>query len=946
VPIIRFSCAAAAILAAASSAIGAMPCDWPTPRHDTHLTARQPCRGTACRAPTVITRTPIAPGSAPLRRFASKPGGNDDRALALIHGALRCYNLSGHLLWQTHPPGLNFETITTIEDLDNDGRVEIALTAGRPGSPLGAALLLDAATGKLLWRYDVEPMSYAWYYHIGNYLPRGVGKQLIVLMHAYPPDKLNGYIALFEFPAPGKRPVQRWRYDFDHYTCFPTLLQSDLDGDGVKELCVETHSRMWVLDALTGAVKQFIMWDVSPANIRSYGLVKFGDLNGDGREDFLCIATFAQHHEVLLNKNGKLELAWVHGWDNSVTTSKIVSAWCEPPVADVDGDGRLEVIVSMFNSENDARWMIRIYDALTGEIKARVPDCVAFRAADVDGDGKAEILAEITTDPTRERVDGAALIKIADGRPQYMWREDGARVAVALPSRGRKQRGLRLEQRFLITRAGKTYALSVKSGQVALDEYTAPPEPPRADVSKVNAPSGDIVAPPLVKDLDGDGKPEIIHSWQGKVTIYQWNRKQGLKAIREFPASGDPALADLDGDGKTELVVGEAAPTHEPIVRAFHPDGSLLWESRLPKTDRPGLPHGRALYFQAGRFTGKQTPDIYALFGTPIVRSVVLDGLTGKLVWEKGEFPGIERYYGPTVNLASVYDVDGDGAEDLVFTNPDYYCVASGKTGDMIVGPAFPPKIFNQPSQGLYTLPTILEQRGNPAPGTSQSPSPLVGEGGGEGDNTKPLPATGQPLVILCDGHYFLGAIGLRAEPRWYQLPEVGAARSGAEGFLRLPDGRWLIGFGRQNGNFACLDAATGKLLWELPLEAAAADVVTCDINGDGTDEFIFGDSHGRLWAISPCRAGVPTPAASVILSPDPPAGGRDEGSLRSPSPLMGEGGVRVTAGGTGFHPVILWKLNLGLSIGSPVIADLDGDASPEIILPTSDGSLAITGVR
>jgi outer membrane protein assembly factor BamB len=825
----------------------------------------------------VITRTPVAPGSAPLRRFASKPEGKDDRALALSHGALRCYDLSGHLLWKTHPPGLNFEAITSIEDLDNDGRVEIALTAGRPGSPLGAALLLNAATGKLLWRYDVEPMSYAWYYHIGNYLPRAIGKQLVVLMHAYPPDKLNGYIALFEFPAPGKPPVQRWRYDFDHYTCFPTLLQSDLDGDGVKELCVETHSRMWLLDALTGAVKQFIMWDVSPGNNRSYGLVQFTDLNGDGREDFLCIATFAQHHEVLLNKNGKLELAWVHGWDNSVTTSKIVSAWSEPPVADVDGDGRLEVIVSMFNSENDARWMIRIYDALTGEIKARVPDCVAFRAADVDGDGKAEILAEITADPTRERVDGAALIKIASGMPQYMWREDGARVAVALPSRGKKQRGLRLERRFLISRAGKTYALSVKSGQVVLDDYTAPPEPPRADVSRISAPSGDIVPPPLVKDLDSDGKPEIIHSWQGKVTIYHWDRKRGLKPIREFPASGDPALADLDGDGKTELVVGEAAPAHEPVVRALRPDGSLLWESRLPKTDRRGLPHGRAVYFQVGRFTGRPTPDIYALFGTPIVRSVVLDGLTGKLVWEKGEFPGIERYYGPTVNLASVYDVDADGAEDLVFTNPDYYCVASGKTGELIVGPAFPPKIFNQPSQGLYTLPAILE------PSVAQ---PL-------------LAVTNQTLVVLCDGHYFLGAIGLRAEPRWYQLPEVGAARSGAEGLLRLPDGSWLIGFGRQNGNFACLDAATGKVLWEFPIEAAAGDVVACDINGDGADEFIFGDSHGRLWAISPCRAGVPMPA-------------------------------------------LVWKLNLDLAIGSPVIADLDGDASPEIILPTSDGSLTI----
>jgi hypothetical protein len=237
------------------------------------------------------------------------------------------------------------------------------------------------------------------------------------------------------------------------------------------------------------------------------------------------------------------------------------------------------------------------------------------------------------------------------------------------------------------------------------------------------------------------------------------------------------------------------------------------------------------------------------------------------LIWEKSEFPGLERYWGPTVNMASVYDVDGDGAEDLVFTNPDYYCVASGRTGDLIVGPAFPPKIFNQPSQGLYTLPAILEQPGG-------------------------------PTVLLCDGHYFLGAIGVRAEPHWYQLPELGVARCSAEGFMRLADGRWLIGFGRQNGKFACLDASTGQVRWELPIQASAGDAVSCGINGDGAEEFVFGDSHGFLWAV----------------------GDRDR------------------------RPSVIWKIHLGASAGSPVIADLDGRGVPQIVVPTGDGSLTILG--
>jgi len=90
----------------------------------------------------------------------------------------------------------------------------------------------------------------------------------------------------------------------------------------------------------------------------------------------------------------------------------------------------------------------------------------------------------------------------------------------------------------------------------------------------------------------------------------------------------------------------------------------------------------------------------------------------------------------------------------LVFTCPDYYCVASGPTGEALVGPAFPPKIFNQPSQGLYTLPAVLPEK------------------------------QGEPTVCLVDGHYFVAAMSAQAVAKWYHLPVVGEARAGAEGFF------------------------------------------------------------------------------------------------------------------------------------------------------------------
>lgn len=842
---------------------------WPSPRQNRRLTAFQPLPGAMRVAPEVRSQVTVGEVSAALVPFASRPGGAPDRAVALPDGRLRCYDLDGKLLWEVHPEGLNFERLVAAEDLDGDGRVELALTAGRPQSPLGAALLVDADTGELRFRYDVEPMSYSWALHIGAYLPGVRGQQLVVLMQGYPPDKKNGYLALFEFPQPGAAPRQRWRYDFDEYTAFPSLLTSDVDGNGVKELCVQTHSRMWVLDAPTGRVKQFLRWSVAPGNNRSYGLIRFQDLNGDGREDFFCIANFAQHHEVLLNEDGKLRLAWARGWADSVTTASVATIWAEPPIADVDGDGKLEMVLSMYRADGEPRWVVRVYDVLTGEVKALLPDRVATDLQDLDGDGIPEILTEITRDPTRAEVTGMVLYRRTAAEWRELWRAEGARSGTIPP--GSRQGGARqaplpsADTPVLVqTPAGmRRLAWDGERGP-HLVEYRPPPAS-GPDLSRIQARAGLLAPAPLVADLDADGRNEVIVHVGGTVTVYSYRPEAGLVPRASFRSDASPAVADLNGDGRLELVVGTASADSPPHLSALRlGQEQPLWEVTL-HPERPGIPHGRPLYFQTGRFTGARGDDLYVLAGTPVLRSMVLDGRTGSIVWEKAETPGLkERYFGPTSNHAAVWDFNGDGKDDLVFSNPDYYCVASGPTGELLLGPSFPPEIFKQPSQGLYTFPALLEH------------------------------ATGDPTVCLVDGHYFQAAMTLRAQPHWYRLPETGEARSGAEGFLRLQDGTWLLGFGRQDGRFSCVEALTGRGRWELPLEGAAGPVSSCDIDGDGQPEFLFGTSHGTLYAVA------------------------DAGS----------------------RPRVLWKTRLPGSVGMPVAADVTGSGKSEILVAAGDGRL------
>jgi hypothetical protein len=838
---------------------------WPTRRQNVCLTASQPLHGRVRHAP--VSYSSVDFGRYPAASTVVPD--NSGRRVSLTHGALRCHDAGGKLVWTSHPRGINYTTIVCVEDLDGDGEAEVALMAGRPTDPLGAALLVSARTGEVLFRYDVEPMSYWWTLKSGQFLPNTGSKQLVMCEHGYPPDAKFGYIVLFEFPAPGRPPVQRWRFDFDHYTCYPTIMTADVNRDGADEICVECHSRMWVFDARSGALDQFVEWDVAPANIRSYGLVRFQDLNGDGWPDLFCIANFAQHHEVLLNDRGKLRKAWSHGWDNSVTTSKIATTWPEPPIADVDGDGKLEMVLSMYHSESAPQWLIRIYDAVTGALKATVPDCIATQLSDVDGDGIPEILADRTTDATRTSVEAACLIKAGVSGCREIWRLEGARSAAAV-----RADSTALQTRVDVQTGAGVRTLGWREGRVSLMLPPSSPIPRAATFAPLPAEVGAAVLPPLVADVDGDGRNELIHFHQGKVTLYRCDKRRELTPFACYPASDQPAVADVDGDGKLELIVGTAGPAIDPSVAVYRPGRSEgpLWQASLTRPDRVGMPYSsvHTIYLVAGRFTGRTGADIYVMVGTPLVRSLVVSGTSGEIVWERGEIAGIERYFAPTTNLASVWDVDGDGCDDLVFTCPDYYCVAHGPTGRAIVGPAFPPKIFGQPSQGLYTLPAILSAR------------------------------KGEPMVCLADGHYFRAGMSLRAEGRWFTIPAVGEARAGAEGFLRRRDGAWRIGFGRQDGLFACLDAATGRSLWTYPLGASASDVSSCDIDGDGEQEFVFGTSHGDLIA-------------------------------------LGDGGDR---------PREVWRVGIDSSVGTPVIADVDGDGRSEIIAPLGDGTLRVFAPR
>ena len=289
-------------------------------------------------------------------------------------------------------------------------------------------------------------------------------------------------------------------------------------------------------------------------------------------------------------------------------------------------------------------------------------------------------------------------LKAKDGQLKPIWKDAEAHAVRSA------------DHRVWFTRGNESLVLS-KAKDGSLKPVAAPPAPANTQPTFANLPA--LVGMParscLAADLLGTGKNDLVSFRNGVATLYHLD-KQSMKKVGEYPSTATPVIADLNGDGALDLILSDAAPTHQPRIKVVTPSqhDRVVWDVTLPEPNNPTLPKPRPAYLRTVHFTGKKTPDLYAWFATPSVAQRRHRRNDRAHSLETGEFKDIERYDAPTTNLASAFDFNGDGHEDLIYTCPDYYTVASGVDGKPLIGPLYPPKIFSQPSQGLYTLPAIL----------------------------------------------------------------------------------------------------------------------------------------------------------------------------------------------------------------------------------------------
>jgi hypothetical protein len=870
-------------------------------RHDTALTAYQPLPAAMTGEPRVLASHVVGTGPG-VPTFADLLGtGKDAEVLVVARARLSAYDSSGKRLWEFVPQGYVLGQVEWVDDLDGDGRNEVVALAGRMGGTRQAYLILEGTTGRLRASIAINTGDFGWRGLCGAYRPDLKGKQVFLVTSMRqeardPPAALtppgrahqaiaasNGQFALWSYD--GKAVEQRWAWTpQEHGVEYAEVLVADLEGNGRLRGIVSSWCHVWNLDLATGALVTHTAWDPQGANPRHYGLNRLVDVDGDGRLDFVNVA-LTKHIDVLRNVEGKLRHAWTHAWPDTVTTEARSLRWPTDPVVDLDGDGKLEIVASLFDGLADQRWHVGLWDAATGAPKGDALDLVPMATVFLWGKDRGRALLcyrsrSLNFDPP-ERLE---VWRSQQGRLENLWSAPSAsRLFLGTSATTSDVDG---DGRAEFFTTGKGASSTPQAwGLDALGSIIAKPGSPQSPTSRpiparIPPLQGTVVPYLLAADLEGDRRNELLLYDNSTITILRLESGQ-LRVLETTSSTEIPIVGDLLGDGMPCLLTGGRGEDGNLWVQARKPDRSTLWRFTFPASAACGQYTQRSHYFTLGRFTGGKQLDVFTYSSKPAARTYVLDGRSGQPVWERRDLPAIERHFQAFSGRASVWDYNRDGAEDVIFCNPDYYCIADGKTGKLLVGPVEIAQLAKW--WAAYASPALLRRDHEP---------PLVYLGG----------AYSARACLSLDGRRGLWREFLPAG-RWPL--HVGSERF-VEGLLPPSQVRaekairrgWRALQAEADGTLVCFDATTGRTFWTMPLPTAPSGIISGDVDGDGSPEALLGGQDGHLRVIRD---------------------GGEQGQL-------------------------LWRKPFDAPVGTPLLADLDGDGTSEAVVSVGDGRVYVLG--
>ncbi len=532
----------------------------------------------------------------------------------------------------------------------------------------------------------------------------------------------------------------------------PHVTVADMDNDGQKDIVITSWEGIYVFnnkgESIAGLSQNVSGWH----KLRKRGFASIADIDGNGYNDVVIISSLPWHVDVIKNDRGVLKFGWTKIFDGLVESAKKISKPILNSVSDFDSDGTYEILVNVFNYDDDNNWAGILFDAATGNVKAQIEGAYVVSANDVNNDGKYVFFCTETQGqsvppaaPLRVVTFSAGVVKelfrvtkgewinprFANTSPTITAHYDGISsladdvvFCTDYENVGRKAffaktlnvdgtssiSGYYVSREGGVTKSPLTInipsgmygeiirARKVPSGKSNLLLQIKAFSMPSATVTIAGASAkklGRFISPakksyiPVVTDIDADGYAELlIPNDVGELLCFSRNAKGTMTLKWKVPGQGmlwqyaplidyGVSADDINHDGYKEIIASGASEVGA-VIFVYDHTGKLLWKKDFPEINAGdiNLFDGSMGFFGTAQSTRRKDRDVIVTVQRGIAHSAKtygFNGTTGALLWEldrlivdKGDGPGQKIDSGSGGNVFSIYDIDGDGAEEVM----------------------------------------------------------------------------------------------------------------------------------------------------------------------------------------------------------------------------------------------------------------------------------------